>query len=103
MIRENVILRGGVNQSILVINVQMAPNLVKNANCNCDSSEPKMVCQQVSSRFLKIAIEGELTPNGGNSFHGLTIRFINQKTVLLNAIVCVYSRKSRSMYSLGRF
>ncbi len=52
----------------------MALNHVKIVNSYWGSSEPKMVSQQASWRFLKTTTEGELMKNGGNLFHGSTIR-----------------------------
>ncbi len=51
---------------------------LNHAEKNCQqllgSSELKMVSQQASKRFLKTPTEGELMKNGGNLFHGSTIR-----------------------------
>ncbi len=46
----------------------------KNVNRYWGSSEPKIIAQQGSSRFMKTITKGELMTKGGNLFHISTIR-----------------------------
>ncbi len=48
--------------------------MLKNLNNYLGSSVRKMVSQQASSRFMKLAIYGELMTKGGDLIHDSTIR-----------------------------